>query len=55
MFIYLYFKVNQFILFDLKSLSHGVSHIYLSPSIFFKGDNTNNLNVFNLELSSWTI
>jgi len=36
--------------------------IYLSPSIFFKecvfflkGDNTNNLNVFNLELSGWTV
>jgi len=28
MFIYLYFKVNQFILFDLKSSLHGVSHSF---------------------------
>jgi len=36
--------------------------IYLSSSIFLKnmyfflkGDNTNNLNVFNLEYSGWTV
>jgi len=28
MFIYLYFKVNQFILFDLKLSLHGVSHSF---------------------------
>ena len=73
MFIYLYFKVNQFILFDLKLLLHGVSHsfpfeieyenyllvskyFFFTEYVFFlKGDNTNNLNVFNLELSGWTV